>query len=572
MPTADRRRFIPSAIRYFLMQTYPHKELLILDDGIDSVADLIPDDPRIRYFREPKGPTLGAKRNRLCGLARGAIITHWDDDDWYAPQRLERQVAALTDPGKLLCGIEHLFYYDTQKQAAFEYFYKDRQRRWLSLLCYRRGLWQANPFPNIQVGSDTRFLWHLDQRRMVVIENDGLNVCFIHGANVSPKRTSDPHWRPVAVDNVRQILGADWHGHPGTAVPATGSSLPKNRMQTDSPETSKTIHDPPSADWTVIVPTYNRPAMLAALLEDFVREENCGLRLDVRVYDDASSQDYTAVRDLLSSRGWQYYRAEYNHGKQRYWRWIDRAFGDMAACDLNTMLLFIHDDYRLKDHFFSRAAATWQAIDDPRKVALTVSVNPARRYTRCWTGVDPQKIGEVWKTQWVDGAFVAAIRFFKVLGYKVPPVSESRWRKAPSLSSGVGRNLSVHLVNAGYHLYRTHENLAHHQEGPSQLHPHLQRYNAHSPHANDTERSDRSDNEETCSPIGRPSANQKWIVVVMTYERPLRLLDLLNDIQRERGTSHDVAVRVYNDASQMDYAAPLAAIQRHGWRYTCCLL
>ena len=85
MPTANRRRFVPLAIRYFLAQDYPNKELLILDDGDDSVADLLPDHPQVRYMREPKGRTLGVKRNRLCELAQGDIIAHWDDDDWHAP-------------------------------------------------------------------------------------------------------------------------------------------------------------------------------------------------------------------------------------------------------------------------------------------------------------------------------------------------------------------------------------------------------------------------------------------------------------------------------------------------------
>jgi hypothetical protein len=44
MPTADRRAFVPLAIRYFLAQDYPEKELIIVDDGADSVADLVPDD------------------------------------------------------------------------------------------------------------------------------------------------------------------------------------------------------------------------------------------------------------------------------------------------------------------------------------------------------------------------------------------------------------------------------------------------------------------------------------------------------------------------------------------------
>jgi hypothetical protein len=38
MPTANRRRFVPEAIRLFLAQDYLEKELVILDDGEDSVT------------------------------------------------------------------------------------------------------------------------------------------------------------------------------------------------------------------------------------------------------------------------------------------------------------------------------------------------------------------------------------------------------------------------------------------------------------------------------------------------------------------------------------------------------
>jgi len=40
MPTANRREFIPQALALFAVQDYPHTELIILDDGEDSVAEL----------------------------------------------------------------------------------------------------------------------------------------------------------------------------------------------------------------------------------------------------------------------------------------------------------------------------------------------------------------------------------------------------------------------------------------------------------------------------------------------------------------------------------------------------
>jgi glycosyltransferase involved in cell wall biosynthesis len=92
MPTANRRRFVPGAIAQFLAQDYNGAELVILDDGDDPVADLIPSHPAIRYVRTPRHRSLGAKRNAACEAARGDVILHWDDDDWYAPHRIRIQV------------------------------------------------------------------------------------------------------------------------------------------------------------------------------------------------------------------------------------------------------------------------------------------------------------------------------------------------------------------------------------------------------------------------------------------------------------------------------------------------
>ena len=75
MPTADRRRFVPQAIRCFLAQDYAEKELVIVDDGADSVADLVPDDPRIRYFRiEERASQLA--RNATSPAAKRAENVH----------------------------------------------------------------------------------------------------------------------------------------------------------------------------------------------------------------------------------------------------------------------------------------------------------------------------------------------------------------------------------------------------------------------------------------------------------------------------------------------------------------
>jgi O-antigen biosynthesis protein len=88
MPTADRRRSAAQAINYFLRQDYPNRELIILDDGSDSIADVIPRDSRIRYVRMGLRSRLGAKHDIACEMAQGEVIAHWDDDDSMASRRL----------------------------------------------------------------------------------------------------------------------------------------------------------------------------------------------------------------------------------------------------------------------------------------------------------------------------------------------------------------------------------------------------------------------------------------------------------------------------------------------------
>jgi Glycosyl transferase family 2 len=76
MPTANRRRFVSQAIRYFLAQEYSNKELLIVDDGEEAVGDLVPEDARIRYIRLPRKSVLGENaitRQRKPGAKSSCI-------------------------------------------------------------------------------------------------------------------------------------------------------------------------------------------------------------------------------------------------------------------------------------------------------------------------------------------------------------------------------------------------------------------------------------------------------------------------------------------------------------------
>src|SRR3990167_3835938 len=99
MPTADRREFVPQAIRIFLAQDYEPRELIVLDDGRDSVADLIQSHGSIRYLRLDRKSTLGAKRNMACELWRSAPFADIDvgEDNAFVWSVRDKRIATNQD-------------------------------------------------------------------------------------------------------------------------------------------------------------------------------------------------------------------------------------------------------------------------------------------------------------------------------------------------------------------------------------------------------------------------------------------------------------------------------------------
>jgi predicted O-methyltransferase YrrM len=100
MPTFNRPLFVPQAIRCFLAQEYPHKELIIVDDGEQRIDLDLSGEASIRYVPLDRRLSLGEKRNLAATLSTGEILAHWDDDDWYGPRYLSQLVKKLRHDGE----------------------------------------------------------------------------------------------------------------------------------------------------------------------------------------------------------------------------------------------------------------------------------------------------------------------------------------------------------------------------------------------------------------------------------------------------------------------------------------
>ena len=98
IPSHNRERYIAAAVGSVIRQTFPHWELVVVDDGsTDRTCDIVESigDPRIRIVRLGTNGGIAAARNVGLEEARGDYIAWLDSDDVAKPHRLATQVHFL---------------------------------------------------------------------------------------------------------------------------------------------------------------------------------------------------------------------------------------------------------------------------------------------------------------------------------------------------------------------------------------------------------------------------------------------------------------------------------------------
>ncbi|MBS1145003.1 MAG: hypothetical protein H6R14_2409 [Proteobacteria bacterium] len=215
MPTFSRQHLLPRAIALFRAQQRTDAELVVVSEEA-LPAPLMAANPDIRVIDCRAGLSLGEKRNLACEAARGDILVHWDDDDWQAPDRLARQLAAFARPECQVSGSSQVHFYEPSTARCWEYRYENRDRPWVcgATLAYRRGYWQQNPFADITVGEDNLFVWAAEAQAVHDHRDAGLCLCAIHAGNTSRKNTADAWWHPIALPGEWQdVIGRDSFDH-----------------------------------------------------------------------------------------------------------------------------------------------------------------------------------------------------------------------------------------------------------------------------------------------------------------------------------------------------------------------
>ena len=95
--THNRLELLKRAIESIQNQTYQNIELIVVDDASDDGTKEYCSNLSVKYIYIPKDECAGSNHARNIGLryANGLFIAYCDDDDYWLPTKIEKQVELI---------------------------------------------------------------------------------------------------------------------------------------------------------------------------------------------------------------------------------------------------------------------------------------------------------------------------------------------------------------------------------------------------------------------------------------------------------------------------------------------
>lgn len=122
IPVFNREALVKRAIHSVIRQTYGVSEIIVVDDGssddtaasVDSIGD-----PRIKVIRIGANKGANVARNIGIDAAKGDYVALLDSDDWWLPDKLERQVKAIMADGRKERAVYYTNLYAVRTRGCF---------------------------------------------------------------------------------------------------------------------------------------------------------------------------------------------------------------------------------------------------------------------------------------------------------------------------------------------------------------------------------------------------------------------------------------------------------------------
>ena len=232
-PTMNCHHFLPRLWDCVRSQSLFQDIEWLIHDGSQQTAtfDWIK-PPHVRYLHAPGDMSIGVKRNALCDVAKGEIIAHFDDDDYYGQEYIKDMLSLLTDKNVDFVKLFGFFlyqpahdvfaYWDLVSDLPWHWLLagnekprKERNNRHMSgawgygfSYVYRRQVWREVPFPDRGHGEDQDFADKVHRKAGkydYAPDENGFNrgscAHVIHATNAT---------RNTSVAFPQQILPRDW--------------------------------------------------------------------------------------------------------------------------------------------------------------------------------------------------------------------------------------------------------------------------------------------------------------------------------------------------------------------------
>ena len=234
--TASRARFHPQLWQCFVDQSWPDKELVVVETYHDEPSSFFQQiariDKRLKYvaIKRPVGEdlTVGAKRNMTILRASGQYIVNFDDDDLYADRYVERMVHEMKERNLVALTLSgwHNFF-ETRGSAGYSgpNSWDPEDQNEMDEILYGYGFSYVHlrvmavffPYPNLAFAEDAPFMLKLREKmgdgRVGLLEDvEGLCLHVVH----STSSTGDPEIsRQLTEEELGDLAVSDCSGYDG---------------------------------------------------------------------------------------------------------------------------------------------------------------------------------------------------------------------------------------------------------------------------------------------------------------------------------------------------------------------
>jgi len=174
LPVPARLPWLRRSLASYCRQTHQRRELVIvMDQGaeedranvVSAVAALARTD--IRIIPAKRKMNLGGLRNISVQESRGSMICQWDDDDFYHPSRIERQLGGMREAGCPAGCLQEIMQYFPAERSLYLHNWRATpgQANPPTLLCEKSlGIQYPEEGPEANVSEDLFVLMRLRER------------------------------------------------------------------------------------------------------------------------------------------------------------------------------------------------------------------------------------------------------------------------------------------------------------------------------------------------------------------------------------------------------------------------